>query len=883
MAEEEWMTIEETARHLQLGKPTADRRARASLTTRPLIPGDGEVGTRRHSGATIMRHVNGPSPASSICVLALLALGTLCLPASVHAQGCSTPQGCATLMLNGMAGSLGKDIEGQAWGWVMGGSQATGTGPIVNELGTIEDTLNTISNQLTAISNELEQLNCGIDTQFVSTYAGGIQSYFQLYQVWVQNMRFGAPPPKVSDVSEWAHCAIGLTGGQSCNIAGGVSVMTMLNQLANAASATGGSNGSIAACIKASSTAAPASTLDDRPWYAQNVEPITGWYLGINAQALAVLIEAWHFEAWEEAGSPQTNSPDEIVATICGSIKTDGCVSPISYYENVFLPNLKAQMRAGGAPYSTDQYLLTVGQPLLLSRSIEAYQQAADPNNAAGCASAPGSLTSAAPCGATVGYYNDAFPSVAFGPYGYGSKDSSGNSYGSWVSSAAGAFQALTTNGGFNTYPFSNVTASRFLCTLSASNGDTTKCLQANGGAGLQVGSKIVQFSDLETSSIWVQDAIGNPLIRFLDGGLRNSTYTAPVMNNVYNENLKNYGEGCQVGGNTGLLINYRPDGTGDSSDTPYYEFSICYRPGAYYKQDYIVKPHFDPRNPVRQYRWPALDWTALTCSDGSKAAQALNPAGMPTLCGADFDAWFANIAPNGPNTSSLMTSADATLDSGAPDSNYGKELSLSLGSFPPLHDSHKWVVVGFAENALQEALAAGEVAGVFLALRPQPTLPRDDSAPRGIAKKADNWPRIEAHSLSGGFVEGNGSLSGSLSPGSGATWLCAEEAIPGDGNKQCVQEWPRPLPALLDRKTASTTQQPWSNESALIWDVTQHVKTGTNRWMIKLDEGTPFSSGGSELLLYSREAAEQLGAPNLAPHLLIVYKDSTKTGKGLN
>lgn len=842
------------------------------------------------------------------CARGLLFLTILCGPTNVHAQSasCTSAQGCATVMLNGMVSSLGGDVEDQLWGWVFGGGQATGTADIVDELDTIEGTLSEISKELGDLEGDIQKLNCGIDVDFLNQYAAGIQSYFQTYQLWVSDMKQNAMP-SVADMSEWANCAVGLpTARQTCAIAGGVSVQTMMQALANAAAATAGSSGSIAACVEASGAQPPTlNTLDDRPWYEKNVEPITDWYLGLNTQGLAVLVEAWHFRAWQESGSPTTASPDEIYDTICpAGDQHDGCIEPINYYNNYFFGNVKSQLQAGGAPYSTDQYLIfnNPGWSYLVARSIEAYNQAADPANTAGCASTiPGALTSAAPCGPTVGNYNDPLPSVAFGPYGYGAPASDGTANGTWETSVAGIFQRLF-NLGFNS-AWNGVTASRFLCTLSVSGGDTTECLQANGGAGLQMGSKIVQFSDLETSSAFVTEYIGHPLIRFMDGGLKNESgdyYSHPMMNNAYQELFVNYGAKCYDGDTWYAYNTYRNDGTNNSSDPDYYKFEICYG-GRLVGQDWIVKPQFDPRNPVKQYRWPMLDRATLTCGDGSSAANAFNPAGMPTMCGADFDAWFEAIVPPGPSTTTVSATADTTLHSAAPNGNDGRAFFLSLGGNPQRGKQVRRMVLGFDAEEIDAALAAGEVIGVFLMLTPEPLLPVGASLPRAAEAKGADGIRITAYPLAGDFVEGDGNLAyGDSGTGTGATWNCAEDADPSDNFKECLQLWPNPL---FRRRDGVATQQPWAKASPLIWDVTSQVAQGRTGWVLTLDNGGRFSDFEDKLqplyfsqnpaellddpglqpkqrvvypqpLYYSREAAELRGDSGLAPQLLVIYKD---------
>ncbi len=732
-----------------------------------------------------------------------------------QSASCSTATGCAFVMLNGIVGGLGNKVSGALWGWVFGGGSATDNSGIVDELDTIETTLKNIEGELVQIEKDIEQLNCGLDFGALNQYASGIQTYFQMYQSWVKDMQNNGAMPDPGDLSEWANCVVGLPkSGQSCAVSGNVSVQTMLQGFSNAATSTAGSEGSIGACVKASSTLPEENSLDDRLFYSTYVEPITQWYLGVNAQGMAVLAEAWHYRAWQDAGSPTVDDPDDIYEAICpAGAKSTNCYDPINYYNDVFFENVKSQMLAGGAPYSTDEYLMLngSGNSYLLARSIEAYEKALDPDNTAGCAtSAPGSRDSETPCGKTVGYYDDPFPSVSFGPYGYGGTDAKGDSYGNWVSSVAPNFQVMLDQFGFNTLPFSGVTLSRQLCTLSSSDGDTTNCLQANGGAGLQVGNKIIQFSDLETSAPWVLAHIGHPLIRFADGALKNTTSTQPFMNAAYEEIFINYGESC---GPT-EYINYRSSGTNQSKDPDYYIFSICYDPYKDLTQflDWTHIPNFDPRNPVRQYRWPALDWTALTCSDGSSASKAFIAAGMPTMCGADFEAWFETFVPPGPSTTTISATADTTLSSAAPNSNDGAGWYLSLSANPP-RGNHRRALLGFDPDALQAALAAGEVQAVFLTLTPEALVSSESDLSQAWQATGANAIHVVAHPFLGDFVEGDGDLAGSVpSSGTGSTWYCAEEADPTDNLRDCLQRWPSPL---VNRRDGVVARQEWNRDSA--------------------------------------------------------------------
>jgi len=329
-----------------------------------------------------------------------------------------------TTVLGGVVdGFTGANTE-ELWGWMLGGGQSAGIDAISSELDTIESTLTTIANDLSEIEEELQELNCGFDVDFITQYAGPIQSYYQTYANWLTDMQDGALPV-VDDVSEWANCAVGFpTEGQTCAIASGTDILTLMDDLNDAATATAGADGSISDCIKVKGGPCPEfdrrSALlhrqrgpdhrlvpdhqhpgDDRPDRGLS-------FSGLADRGLTLVQQ-------RRRDLPQ-RLPDRLDAR--------GCVQPITVYTSQFLAFTKAQLQAGGAPLSTCAYVIVNGNDYLLARSIEQYNVAADPYNTTGCvATEPGQLTSAPgiPCGATAGKYNDPFLSVASGPYGYGS------------------------------------------------------------------------------------------------------------------------------------------------------------------------------------------------------------------------------------------------------------------------------------------------------------------------------------------------------------------------------------------------------------------------------------------------------------------------------
>jgi hypothetical protein len=245
----------------------------------------------------------------------------------------------------------------------------------------------------------------------------------------------------------------------------------------------------------------------------------------------------------------------------------------------------------------------------------------------------------------------------------------------------------------------------------------------------------------------------------------------------------------------------------------------------------------------------------------------------MPSLCGTDFDTWFAmNVAKEGPSTSSLSVTADATLYAAAPNTNDGGGSLLSLRGGQPQR-----VVLGFNADDLRPMVEGRDVLGVYLLL----TAPEEkrlvastNQSRAGQAGSRHDAPRISAYPLRSGFKEGDGDVAnGAVATGSGATWNCAEEADPTDARRQCFKEWPRPLVEAGSEKVA---EHGWGEAHALVWDVTDAVRKGHSAWLLQLDKGTASSSAHrqAEFRFFSREMAEELGDPNLAPRLLVIYND---------
>ena len=579
--------------------------------------------------------------------------------------GCDGASDCLFSALGDLVDGFLKGGGHSLWGWMMGGGQSAGTTMIATELGQIEATLTAIDNELNQIETTLEKLACGLDEDFIAQYAAPIQAYYDQYSNWLDDMKAGSLPSQ-TDISEWANCAVGSPApGQTCQNDNILTLMITINDLA---AGTGGADGSISDCIIAGEGAIPAQyTLDDRPYYTENVLPITNWYLTINTQAIIVLTEAYHYRAWVKAGSPKSTTTDEIISNVCPTTGTvlAGCTAPIIAYNNDFLPFTKLQIRAGGAPYSADStdieecgaglpnssgwgghcYVMVNGTDYLLAQSLEAYTLASgNPDNC----DLSGLIKTAPGCGITAASANEVIAgkgldSIAFGNYGYG------DNYGIWTSAPEDVFDGifgLNFNGtGLSIWGY------EYLCAMNIKlGGDPDTCTQStsspgNGGTGLFASGGIILHPETTT-----YDLLGTlESIVFTDPSTKANTVSLPFNSNARIQQTLSETE-CFP--NFVLLTLQITDAfkNGEGADFPWYNAwaSECsMEPWTTPQYTYKYKNYGD----IKRYTWPALNWKDLTCSDGSKAADATNPAGVPTLCGEDFDAWFKTQVPPGPTT----------------------------------------------------------------------------------------------------------------------------------------------------------------------------------------------------------------------------------------
>ncbi len=90
-----------------------------------------------------------------------------------------------------------------------------------------------------------------------------------------------------------------------------------------------------------------------------------------------------------------------------------------------------------------------------------------------------------------------------------------------------------------------------------------------------------------------------------------------------------------------------------------YYQGNVCTIPGSPKGNlDSKPPPPYAPPTQPKSYHWPVLDWSELSCTLSSsgtsasptaspkRAKDAVNPGGVPTMCGDDYQRWLQQQLP---------------------------------------------------------------------------------------------------------------------------------------------------------------------------------------------------------------------------------------------
>ncbi len=242
----------------------------------------------------------------------------------------------------------------------------------------------------------------------------------------------------------------------------------------------------------------------------------------------------------------------------------------------------------------------------------------------------------------------------------------------------------------------------------------------------------------------------------------------------------------------------------------------------------------------------------------------------------------FESDVPPPPPIITLASSKDSDIKRLLPNLNDGANEALTLQRF-----DFSRIVVAFDITDIE--LDGLKSATLVMALKEGPEPPLSDEANGLFALLAmymkleiEREMMLDAHRLRVDWSEGNGDLDSSrlrdmeLGSGPGVTWNCPNDVnihnTRADYNNRadCYKQW-RGAANSIASSTAPSAIISEGASGEVSWDVTQDVLEGASfGWLIKNAGERQFS----EAAFYSKEGAETLGNPDLAPRLILEYEN---------
>ena len=604
-------------------------------------------------------------------LFAFILLSLLFSPV-VHSSTTST-------LFEAVGKSAANEVGGAAAGWVLGALGLTSgndSSEIVKQLSEvnsdlveIENTLKDIDAELVNIQDAIDQLNCDAVSSNTNDARALIDSLASDYMSFVETSSGNGPdgnPPALpptactteqkdpSDCLEnWANAVL----DDATETSG---ILNAVNQINQALITVGSAQGVIAACLDSSVLPPPtAGEFDDTKYYDQ-VANLINFYYSYQTRGLLLLVEAYHFKAWLNAGQPagQPGSVPDATTDICtlatkGSVITN-CNNAIVDTNSVY-SNLQEQFELGGAPYTNTntllQYDADVGvsnaSATLFVRSLEAFTEVAGND----CSSP---LTSADPCGVTAGMAYMGF-----------SKQVMFSGYTEWI--PANAAQLATA--------------------LDAQNSSQTPADYLNSIGFQNMADKIVLTPSTAEANIGQVGSILEPvnpnvMFCFMDTGILKSFSSQPFCSNDAAVNRLVTKTGTMVAECGSTPFTFDILGTHPSlpeNRNQFYDLRVVPFSGDPCRNEFELAPGWWPPANGEQYRWPVIAVENLKCTSSRSPT---NPGGAFTLCGSDFDAWFNVQVPIAPTAT-----ISQTLNAADFQSSDTLSVNVSIKNNVPLYD----------------------------------------------------------------------------------------------------------------------------------------------------------------------------------------------------
>jgi hypothetical protein len=578
------------------------------------------------------------------------ALALIAMPILLMASQPARAQSSVSKFWSSVADGAGSQVGGVVAGYALSALGLSGPSHEDADLDEIVSLLEDIDAELAQLVNEVQSLECltAQDQTVLNQSIKNIQGLYDTYSNWVND----APTVPCWEQSDMqGNVCFGQTG-----------IKTWLDEVTDPANGVdaaldaiadvmiqAGNTGVIYQCVTTISNNyndnkadGPAQHVFDDYYYSQ-VQQLTNYYYGIQAQGAALLSEAYHLQACLSLGSSQcqftgqsstsASSPGLTDATpsdpgaICknaspGSQAAADCMNAQGIVAKTY-DTIETQLVQAGAPYTNDVVGKAWIGDTVFAKSLEDFTNNATANGtkiqSTPCATP---LTSADPCGFTVGAYNLAPPNSQ--KIGYGG-------YNLWgYASAADLAELLTT--------YNNKTAG----TTSSSLGDWMN----------SVGFTTAQDKIILTPSTgknW-----GTTTVCFMDTSVARSASKQPWCDSggpAGTDALVKQGKSGGCGGACYFADYSQADFTGSSIDAGFYPLSMTWYDDYGNTYDWGTKPGWltDEQGNAKfhHFHWPGFDISGLGsdwCTvreKGTAPQNNKNPGGVLSMCGPDLQAWL--------------------------------------------------------------------------------------------------------------------------------------------------------------------------------------------------------------------------------------------------
>ncbi len=557
-----------------------------------------------------------------------------------------------TSFWNSVASSAGSQVENVVAGYALSALGLSIPNQENAELQDIVNLLTDIDKELSELVNEVQALEC-LTAQDQTTLTNSIKDIQGLYDAYANWVNDSPTVPCWEESDDSGNACFGQTG-----------IKTWLDEVTDPENGVdadldaisdvmiqAGNTGVIYTCVKTitdnyNNSDGPKQYVFDwtgdtnNPGYYDQVQQLTNYYYGIQAQGAALLAEADHLQACLSLGTSQcqfTGQPSSISAQaglgatpsnpgdICNNAEkgsqaaadcTDAQNSVVKVYDNI-----KAQLTQAGAPYSNSLVGRAWLGDVVFVKSLEDFtNKATVKGDTLSDCSTP--LSSSSPCGFTAGAYNLSFPNNNVIDY-------AGYSY--WTSPSGSDLNTLLTTYNNKTSGDTSGTLGQWMNSVGFTSAENKIVLTPQDGKNW--GTTTVCFMD---TSI----ARGNSKQPWCDGhGEGTSALTKQTKSG-------------SCGGACYFADYVAADFTGSSIRSDFYPLSLTWYDDYGNTYDWGTKPGWltnqQGNTKFHHFHWGAFSISNLpTCTvrtAGSKAVDSLNPGGIYSMCGSDLQDWLDQV-----------------------------------------------------------------------------------------------------------------------------------------------------------------------------------------------------------------------------------------------